>query len=284
MGAKQALARVFEASGLNSLLAAALDTFAHPYIRAVNYHDIPPSKAADFENQLRYFSDRFVGVGRQELQALLEGDWPHDRPGILLSFDDGLRSHIEVAAPLLEKYGFSGWFAVPACFPDLSIDDIERFKEQHSVNFDDADLGARRPVLDWDDLKRLDDRHVICCHSMTHVRLSASLTDEERASEILEAKLRLEEGLGREVDTFVWVGGEEWAYSRESAQAIGLAGFRYGLMTNNAPIRPGDSQLQLQRTNVEADFPEALLRLKLCGFYDLMDTPKRRRVNRLTET
>ena len=41
--------------------------------------------------------------------------------------------------------------------------------------------------------------------------------------------------------------------------------------------------LQLQRTNVEASDPPALVNLSLSGFFDAWYAAKRRRVNRLTE-
>ena len=81
---------------------------------------------------------------------------------------------------------------------------------------------------------------------------------------------------------FAWVGGEEWAYSREAAERIRAAGFEYSFMTNNAVIRPHGELLQVQRTNVEAHFEPAFLKFCLSGFYDVFYLPKRRRVNRLT--
>ena len=71
-------------------------------------------------------------------------------------------------------------------------------------------------------------------------------------------------------------------YSVAAAEAIRLAGFRVSLMTNSAPIRPGCNLLQIQRTNVEASDPPALVNLSLSGFFDAWFAAKRRRVNRLT--
>jgi hypothetical protein len=88
--------------------------------------------------------------------------------------------------------------------------------------------------------------------------------------------------LGHEVRGFAWVGGEEWSYSQEAAERIRAAGFGFSFMTNNAVIRPGAELLQVHRTNVEAHFDPALMRLCLSGFYDVLYLPKRRRVNRLT--
>ena len=123
---------------------------------------------------------------------------------------------------------------------------------------------------------------MIGCHTFSHRRLTAALTPEDLALEIGAAKRALEEGLGCSIPVFAWVGGEEETYSAAAAEAIRRAGFRVSFMTNSAPIRPGADLLQLQRTNVEASDPPALVDLSLSGFFDAWYAAKRRRVNRLT--
>lgn len=275
------LARTFDVSGLNATLLRLQARAYGPHIRTLNYHDVPESQAQRFEAQLRFFAERFVPVGYDDLLALQTGRWEHRRPGLILSFDDGVRSHLSVAAPLLEKYGFTGWFFVPVGFIDTPVEEQRGFAVEHCIST--GDVEANRPLaMSWDDVRELDRRHVIGCHTMHHVRLCRSLTSQELEQEIVMSGDRLQRQLGHPVTVFAWVGGEEWAYSAAAAQAIREAGFRVGFMTNNAVIRPGTDLLQLQRTNVEADYPPSLMRFQLSGFMDLLYTPKRRRVNRLT--
>jgi peptidoglycan/xylan/chitin deacetylase (PgdA/CDA1 family) len=277
---KLALARLLDATGLNSALLAVQSRMGR-YIRALNYHDVPHDSAPAFEAQLAFYARHFEPVGLPQLLAFLSGDWKPQRPGLLLSFDDGLRTHAQVAAPLLERYGFPGWFAVPAAFPDAVVRNHAEFMRSRHVGYRPDDFADGRPLMDWEDLRRLDARHVICCHSMNHRRLAAGLSDAERRNEIAEAKQRLEAGLGHEVPVFVWVGGEDWSYSAQAARAIRDAGFRVSLMTLNARIRPGDDPLRIQRTNVEADYPASLMRMSLSGIFDLLYLLRRRRINRL---
>lgn len=278
---KLALARAFDATGLNHALLA-LQRLGGPYIRALNYHDVPHSAAAGFEAQLGLYVRYFEPVGLDQLLAFLEYRWRPRRPGLMLTFDDGLRTHAEVVAPLLERYGFPGWFAVPAGFPDFEVKDHAEFMRSRRVSYRPEEFQDGRSLLDWGDLRRLDAKHVICCHSFNHRRLEAKLSDTECALEITQAKARLEEGLGHEVPVFVWVGGEEWSYSAEAARIMREAGFRITLMSNSAQIRSGDDPFQLQRTNIEADYPQSLVRFSLSGAFDLLHLPRRRRVNRLT--
>jgi peptidoglycan/xylan/chitin deacetylase (PgdA/CDA1 family) len=175
-----------------------------------------------------------------------------------------------VVAPLLEKYEMTGWFMVPVGVLDQPL---AGGQPVHDVT---------EPTLSWRSLIRLRDRHVIGCHGFSHCRLGARLTSTELRREIGDAKRALEEGLGCSIPVFAWVGGEEESYSAAASEAIRRAGFRVSFMTNSAPIRPGCNLLQLQRTNVEASNPPALVKLSLSGFFDVWYAAKRRRVNRLT--
>ena len=267
---KHTLPNAFEVTGLNAALLALQRAPYRPHIRCINYHDVPADQMAAFEEQLRFYAKHFAPVGHDELIAFHAGHWTHEKPGLLITFDDGLRSHAEVAAPLLEKYGMTGWFMVPAAVV-RNAPGSEGW--EHTVVED---------TLDYEGLRRLDEKHVIGCHTFSHRRLEASLTAEEIAGEIPAAKRQLEEWLEHPVDVFAWVGGEEWTYSAAAAAAIRAAGFRISFMTNNALIRPGDDLLQIQRSNIEAHFPPAVARFGLSGFFDVTYGPKRRRVNRLT--
>ena len=259
------VARTLDRFGINRLGLKLQERFFGSFIRAVNYHVVRPEDADSLEAHLRYYEERFVSVDLESLEKfLVAGEWPHSRPGLIISFDDGDRTHYEVAAPLLEKYGFTGWFFVPIGLMNLN--------EVH---------GRPVTVLTLDQLKYLNDRHVVGSHSETHCRLGSDNSFERLESEICGSRRHLEQLLGTPVEIFCWVGGEETSYSSEAAKLIS-ENYKYSFMTNNAVIRPGDDPLQLQRTNIEAENPLELVRFQLSGLMDVYYTGKRRRVNRLT--
>lgn len=267
---KRKVAAGLDVLGVNAAGFALQKVFFSPFLRVVNYHDVPPELAANFEEHLKFYSKCFVNVAEGDLRGFLKGKtWPHDKPGLILSFDDGLASHIETVAPLLEKYGFTGWFFVPA----------ERVITRSELGLEEETTDEKR--LTTDDVRTLDVNHVIGSHTTTHCRLSADLDREKLSFEIERSKSLLEEALGHDVRIFCWVGGEEFSYSKAAA---GLIRDEYDLsfMTNNSVIRPGTNPLQIQRTNIEAENPLSLVRFQLAGFLDIIYSPKRRRVNNLT--
>lgn len=270
---KRAGAKVFDSLGVNSLGFFIQKKFFAPFIRAVNYHVVAPTEAALFEEHLRYYSENYVSVDLPTLETFLQtGKWRHSRPGLIVSFDDGHRSHYEIAAPILEKYNFTGWFFVPVGLMNL---------ENNRFNNEDEKTAARETALTEEQLKYLDCRHIVGSHTETHCRLRETVPSERLEFEITGSQKNLETVLGHPVSTFCWVGGEEDSYSRAAADLIKKA-YRYSFMTNNSLILPSENPLQLQRTNIEAENPLWLLRFQLSGLLDILYTAKRRRVNSLT--
>jgi peptidoglycan/xylan/chitin deacetylase (PgdA/CDA1 family) len=279
---KEMLAAVARASRLDAAGFALQRAQFSPFIRAVNYHDVSPQYADAFDRQLKFYAKHFECVGVEGLLALQAGRWESEKPGIIISFDDGLRSHAEVAAPLLERHDMVGWFMVPIAFVDTPPTLQETYAREHLIDHAAHDYGDPRIALSWDQVRALSERHVIGCHTWNHTRLTDSLNDDQLFEEIPRAKKRLESELSAEVPVFAWVGGEERTYSRGAAEAIKRAGFEMSFMTNNQLIRPGCDLLQLQRTNVEAWDSESIMRLQISGLFDLIYRGKRERVNRLT--
>ncbi len=270
---------------------AAQAMWGAPSLYIVNYHDTPGWTAAGFGRQMAFYADHFSFATVADLGRVLAGEAVFDRPGLLLTFDDGLRTNYDVAAPILDSYGAQGVFLV--C-PDLIESEAAATPEaeaarawSHLIHAHPDSLLASDPraFMTWAEVHDLEARgHVIGCHTKTHTRLSAHLSHADREREIPVAKATLEARLGHGVDLFCWVGGESESYSHSAAQAIRDAGFRYSLMTCAAPVRPGDAPLQLQRYNIESDWPLERVRLVLGGLFDVLYRRKRRYVEDLTRT
>ena len=282
MNIKTLLASSFNALMISDLLLALQQ---HSYIRAINYHGTPASSAASFERQLAFYAEHFASVSMEDLDNFFRlRRWEKDRPGLIVSFDDGLYSNYSVAAPLLEKYGFCGWFFVPTDFIATPPSQQLEFANTHHMGTDDTSPGDKRVAMSWDEIRDLDRRqHVIGCHTRTHRRMSPDLLDDVLEYEISTGKSVLEEELGHPCDCYCWVGGEERTYTTAAARMIRKAGYRYSFTTNSFPITRKANPHRLERNNVESNWSLALASFELCGFQDLRYAPKRKRVARVIE-
>ncbi|HAE23375.1 MAG TPA: hypothetical protein DCG47_13805, partial [Spirochaetaceae bacterium] len=99
-------------AGLGSALSALeRRRFGPSHIRAVAYHGVSDAHAGAFARQLDYLCQRYESVDEEGLLRFLSGE-ERGRPGIIISFDDGLADNYRNAAPLLEERGLRGWFFV----------------------------------------------------------------------------------------------------------------------------------------------------------------------------
>ena len=279
---KQLLAGLFDLPGVDAAGAQLQRLYlGRRHLRVVNYHDTPTPDLENLDRQLGYFASRFEDVTLCDLEELLaSGRWDRVRPGLVMTFDDGLRSNYQ-ASKLLEEHGRTGWFMIPTAFVDTPPGQQIAFAAAHRIHSSDS-FDDGRIALSWDEIREMSQRHVICSHTATHMRMGNPMDAETRRAEIHGSKQRLEAELGKPCDAFAWVGGEETSYDREAAESIRDAGYRFAFMTNNLPITQGTHPLQLQRTNLEADWTLPVVKFQLSGILDLMYTGKRRRVNQLT--
>ncbi len=234
------------------------------FVRAISYHETPREMAHKLEQHMRYYRRHFRPIMRPEFDAVLAGGGAEGRPGLLISFDDGSISNYEVAAPLLENYGFRGWFFV--CSGLIG-------SHEHAGH-------QAENYMSWAQIRELQQRgHIVGSHTSTHMRLSEGVGADDLESEVRGSKIRLEAELGSEVDSFCWVGGEENSHCPAAAQSVRDSGYRYAFTTSSAPLDRHTDPLMIQRTNVDISHSMARLRLALSGAGDIWFRGRRRRID-----
>ena len=150
--------------------------------------------ASDFCNQMRFLKDR-SWRGFTVSEAI---DFPA-QPGVAITFDDGCETDLSVAAPLLKDASFRATFYVTASFlGKKGYLSTTQLQELSALGFE------------------------IGCHSLTH----AYLTDLDQSAlcrEVVEAKSRLEQIMGRAVEHFSCPGGR---CDRRVAALAAAAGYK----------------------------------------------------------
>ncbi len=254
-------------------LAAQRLLYGANFLRVLNYHDTPARWADGLQRQLALYREHFDPAGPDDLDAFFEGRPFTRRPRLLITFDDGYRSNYDIAAPLLERHGFHAFYFLPEGH-------IAADRAAADAAFAAA-TNEPEPRMSWPEARDLEQRgHRVGCHTRTHVRLSDDLPNARLTDEITQAGQDIGDKLGRPVDDFCWVGGEEWSYGADAFDEILRAGYRRVFMTNLYPVLPGSLPIWIQRTNVEASWPIEQVRFYLSGMMDLAYAPKRRRLRR----
>src|SRR5690349_18779188 len=143
MGLKEKIALALDKIFIGKLLFLFSKACYGKHIRVVNYHSTPPYESANFEAQLKFYKEHYSPVSYKDLPAFLEeGKWNNAKPGLIISFDDGIRDNIDVAVPLLEKYGFTGWFFIPPglidATPEEQMEFVGKTGGRYKVTYDDG--------------------------------------------------------------------------------------------------------------------------------------------------
>lgn len=123
---------------------------------------------------------------------------PIDRPYIAFSFDDGLKSNIEVAR-ILASYQTTGMFFVPpAIIGNGDIDDVQRFYRYAPE--------VQEITMDWAELAQLkSEGHEVGNHTLSHNSLS-QISESAARDEIYEGAEAIRRELGS-CEHFAWPRG-----------------------------------------------------------------------------
>lgn len=154
------------------------------------------------EAQLRFLTERgYQGATFAEAT----GDSPPALKTVAITFDDAYRSVVELAAPILERYGFPATVFVPTAHVDTD--------EPMSWPGIDGWVGgpheAELVPATWRQLRELADRGwEIGSHTRTHPRLT-TLDDSTLETELGDSRREVEQALGRPCLTIAYPYGDE---------------------------------------------------------------------------
>ena len=180
---------------------------------------------------------------------------------VLITFDDGYRDNLENAVEVLQRYGYPAVLFVPIGYLDttLPLPHEERLAQRGIVN----------RTIDWSDLPDLERGGIrVEAHGISH-RPLADLEVDEAAREIVLAKLKLEEALGREVRAFAYVKGSEAHFKLVHLSLLRQAGYDIAFTSVSGANSPRTDPLRLHRYNVEP-YPPRTFELVLRGACDLI--------------
>lgn len=185
------------------------------YIRTINYHNTPASKADWYEQQLRFYAHFFSSVTEDDLERFLTTrKWHKDKPGLIPAFYNGYRNNFDVMKPLLKYYGFVGWFFVPSDFVSTKPAQQATFAESHRLRLVPEEYADGRFALSWSEIRELAKDHVIASHTKTHSLISPD-SPEAMQREIVMSQQDFEQKLGRKVRAFAWLSGSDYGKNPE---------------------------------------------------------------------
>nr|WP_246157399.1 polysaccharide deacetylase family protein [Sneathiella litorea] len=192
-----------------------------------------------------------------------------DTKTVLITFDDGYADNLEIAAPILKKYGFT---AVVFLVSEM----IGRNNSVWPMG-DPPELGQlmnEKAIRQW-----LAEGHEIGSHTCSHPDLT-TLGNKELTRELEASRDMIEKTFNISCKSLAYPGGD---VNERVAAAAEKTGYSLGFSTRSGANWKDTSKLRLMRTEVSASDHHALFCLKLKGVYDWLgfrDTVKYRNTMR----
>ena len=192
--------------------------FARPGIPILCYHRIADDEAVAtvtlraFQRQMALLRAwDYQAVGIEDVISQLAGGGSVPRRWVALTFDDGYRSFLTEASPVLREFSFTASVFVPTDYAG----------RQASWDAEGAASGA--DVLSWDEMRELADAGFrFYPHGVSHGRLTR-IADDELERELRESREAVEAQLGRPALVCCYPYGD---YDARVIEATCAAGFR----------------------------------------------------------
>ena len=159
----------------------------------------------------------------------------------VLTFDDGYRSMLTTAEPLLARFGHPAVLFVPTNY----VGALNRF---------DAGDEPEEPICTWDELRELERRGVaVQSHGSSH-RSFDDLAFEQQVHELTESKRALDQHLQNPVHTFSFPFGARGNAGAQLDEALQAAGYRAAFRYHGGVQRfPGAEAFALRRVPIGSD-------------------------------
>jgi peptidoglycan/xylan/chitin deacetylase (PgdA/CDA1 family) len=221
----------------------------------VTYHAVGECSSDDDPYELFISAERFEAqmawLARHRavvsLADIVRGTHPRGRSSVAITFDDGYRNVLQVAVPIMRRYGLTATMFVPTNY----IGGTNSWLEPSSCDFD---------IMTADEIKELDSLGVsVESHGHGHLDYAQTSAAEVRA-DVMTSNDVLEETLGRRPRYLAYPFG---TYSDEAASAVASCGIEGAFSLE----RPHRGPFGIERVWVRPRYGLGVFRLKTSGLW-----------------
>ncbi len=219
------------------------------WIRFPYYHHVFEDERAGFQTQLQYFRELGEFISIDAAMNLLDSGAHIDGRYFCLTFDDGFKSCLTGALPVLNELDAPAAFYVVSSLMGQTLPpDDPVARDMFGFLGRDTGLG----FLSWEDCRAMAEAGMtIGSHSRTHPRLG-SLSEAEIRGELAGSREEIEAQLGRECIHFCAPYGD--MAGPALADLAREAGYRSMASGGRGPALAGDDPFHLSRDHMMANW------------------------------
>ncbi len=228
-----------------------------PLVRIIAFHDVQDEE----------WFPQVIGMCVENYNVITPADFHQQnfhpqKINILLTFDDGYQSWIDICVPVLKRYNLRGLFFVNSGLLDISDSptQVAAYMREHLL------ISPKVP-LTWEGAQTLvQEGHTIGGHSVNHYNL-AVLGQHDLEREIIDDKKKIEAKLSTIIVDFAYPFGQKKHRSTKVLQLLRHAGYS-SVYTAETGFAEGLED-EIPRMCIEKNQPVSQVQRWVEGGYDL---------------
>lgn len=236
-----------------------------PVTRFVYFHDIPQEALSSFDAKLNFLKHNTNVVS---LDDFMSGRLSVEKINVVITFDDGYKSWINYAVPILLKFSLPATFFISSGFVGLSKDDEIAFIQ---TNLRLKQLPHQRTIggLTCDDVKWIANKgFTIGGHTLSHCNISALRDKEKLKYEITEDKLVLEQLIGKKISYFSYPFGVYHNSDINITEVLRKVGYKGAVTTMSGFNNNHTNPFLLHRESTDTRMNISVFKARVYGNYD----------------
>lgn len=220
---------------------------------ALVYHSIGDSGSHDSPYKMNIQSSHFEK--QMELISRL------DKPGAIATFDDGFGNFFDNAFPVILRYNIKTIVFITTDFIDGKMSFDAFFGNNVKV----------RP-LSWRQVKEISDSGIeVGSHTLSHPDLT-KLDGDAASKEISESKKKIEDMIGKKVESFAYPFGSKQSFNDRIKQIVKDSGYERAYTNIMGSNGAGKDPYELRRIRVYTGDNMFRFKMKIKGAYNWIDS------------
>lgn len=235
-----------------------------PVARFVAFHDILPEALSHFKANIRFLK-RHTNV--ISIEDYFSGRTLSNKINVVITFDDGYKSWLTCAVPVLKKFGLPAIFFITSGFIGLSLEDETEFVRSNLCQtLDNQRISGS---LSIEEVKKIvEEGFAIGGHTLNHCNLGKLEDNAQLRNEIAEDKRRLEEITSAKIEYFAYPSGADFNPMTNLVSLIAESGYKGAVTTVPGFNSKKANPFLLHRELTGAMMPGRVFRARVLGNYD----------------
>ena len=239
--------------------------------RFITFHDIQAETVMNFEYNLNFLKHNANVVSFDDFIA---GRLSSEKINVVITFDDGFKSWIIHAVPILRKLSLPATFFISSGFIDLSKDEESAFI-QSKLLLEQSHHQRGIGGLTHNDVKEIAELgFTVGGHTSNHCNLSSIRDIVKLKNEIIEDKLRLEKITGTKINYFSYPLGAYQNHNINITEVLKASGYKAAVITASGNNNNLSDPYHLYRELTGAGMLPAVFKARVYGNYDAVQSLK----------